>query len=160
MLDRGPAKPHPQALRPHRKFQVYPSGCLSSPRHSWPHGPRLHHRTTSPHRAIQSSPTNHRGGRASPTPNVPTTLCLRSHPTVDVGIHSSERVMSPASRVASHNSMAWLQTGVSSGNWPMFVTKSRKHRAHLEDPAGTEYLEDVALEQRGKVRGSRRSPRR
>jgi len=27
----------------------------------------------------------------------------------------------------------------------MFVTKSRKYRVHLEDPAGTEYLEDVAL---------------
>jgi len=32
----------------------------------------------------------------------------------------------------------------------MIVTKSRKYHAHLEDPAGTEYLEDVALGQRGK----------
>jgi len=53
--------------------------------------------------------------------------------------------------------MAWLWTGVSSGNRPMFVTKSRKYRAHLGDPAGTEYLEDVALEQCGKVQGSWRS---
>jgi len=42
----------------------------------------------------------------------------------------------------------------------MFIIKSRKYHAHLEDPAGTEYLEDVTLEQRGKVRGSRRSPGR
>src|SRR5712671_4062134 len=68
--------------------------------------------------------------------------------------------MSPASRVANRNSMVWLRTGVSSGNQPRFVIKSRKYHAHLEGPVGTEYLEDVALEQRGKVRGSWRSPGR
>ena len=36
------------------------------------------------------------------------------------------RVVSPAPRVESHDSMAWLQTGVSSGNRPMFVTKMLK----------------------------------
>ena len=40
------------------------------------------------------------------------------------------RCVSPASRVESHDSVVWLQTGVSSGNWPMFVLKSRKYCAH------------------------------
>jgi len=96
-------------------------------------------------------------GHVPSVSNVSPTLRLTGHPAVDVDIHSSGRVMSPASRVASHNAMTWLRTGVSSGNWPMFVTKSRKYHAHLEDPVGTEYLEDVALERRGKVRGSWRS---
>src|SRR5712671_4751821 len=68
--------------------------------------------------------------------------------------------VSPAPGVGSHISVVCLWTRVSSGNWPMFNTKSRKCRAPLEGPAGTEYLEDAALEQRGKVRGSQRSPRR
>jgi len=38
--------------------------------------------------------------------------------------------MSPASRVESHNSVVWLRTGVSSGNWPTNILKSRKYRAH------------------------------
>jgi len=54
--------------------------------------------------------------------------------------------MSPASRVASRNPMTWLRTGVSMGTGPRFVLKCRKYRVHLEDPAGTEYLEDVTLE--------------
>ena len=68
--------------------------------------------------------------------------------------------VSPASRVASCDPTTWLRTGVSSGTGPRLLLKSRKYRAHLEDPAGTEYLEDVALEQCGKVWGSRRSPGR
>jgi len=42
----------------------------------------------------------------------------------------SKPVLSPASRVESHDLVVWLQTGVSSGNWPMFHTKSRKYRVH------------------------------
>jgi len=38
--------------------------------------------------------------------------------------------LSPASRVESHDSVVWLQTGVSSGNWPTNVLKSRKYRVH------------------------------
>jgi len=49
---------------------------------------------------------------------------------VDVGVHSNERVMSPASRVESHNLVVWLRTGVSSGNQPTNILKSRKYRAH------------------------------
>ena len=38
--------------------------------------------------------------------------------------------MSPASRVESHDLVVWLWTGVSSGNWPTNVLKSRKYRAY------------------------------
>ena len=68
--------------------------------------------------------------------------------------------LSLAPRVGNHASVVCLWTGVSSGNWPMFDTKSRKCRAPLEGPVGTEYLKDAALEQHGKVQGSRRSPGR
>ena len=34
--------------------------------------------------------------------------------------------VSLASRVESHNSVVWLRTGVSSGNWPTFDTKKQK----------------------------------
>src|SRR5882757_6355997 len=49
---------------------------------------------------------------------------------VDVGVHSNRRVMSPASRVESHDLVVWLQTGVSSGNRPTNILKSRKYCAH------------------------------
>src|SRR5712675_3564243 len=39
-------------------------------------------------------------------------------------------LMSPASRVESHNLVVWLRTGVSSENRPTFVLKSRKYRAY------------------------------
>ena len=38
--------------------------------------------------------------------------------------------MSLASRVESHDSVVWLRTGVSSGNRPTNILKSRKYRAH------------------------------
>src|SRR5712671_760910 len=38
--------------------------------------------------------------------------------------------MSPASRVESHNLVVWLRTGVSSGNRPTNILKSRKYCAH------------------------------
>ena len=68
--------------------------------------------------------------------------------------------LSLAPGVGSHASVVCLWTGVSSGNWPMFDTKSRKCHTPLEGPAGTEYLEDAALEQCGKVQGSQRLPGR
>jgi len=72
---------------------------------------------------------------------------------VTVGVHSNERVMSPASRVASRDPATWLRTGVSSGNRPTSDAKITENTARYpEGPAGTEYLEDAALELRGKVR--------
>src|SRR5712671_6191370 len=115
-----------------------------------PHSSRFYCNPAPHHRAIWALPTNRRGSRASRT---------RSPLLVDMGVHTSERVMSLAPGVGSHTSVVCLWTGVSSENWPMFDTKSRKCHAPLEGPVGTEYLEDAALEQRGKVRGSRRSPR-
>jgi len=67
-------------------------------------------------------------------------------------------VMSLAPGVGSYASVVCLQTGVSSENWPMFDTKSRKCCTRPESPAGTEYLKDVTLEQCGKAWGSWRSP--
>src|SRR5712671_7238261 len=83
---------------------------------------------------------------------------VRSTWYVSTPPQSLAHLLSPAPGVGSHASVVCLWTGVSSGNRPMFNTKSRKCRVPLEGPAGTEYLEDAALEQRGKVRGSRRSP--
>ena len=49
---------------------------------------------------------------------------------MDEDVHSNGRVMSPASRVESHDSVVWLRTGVSSGNRPINVLKSRKYHAY------------------------------
>ena len=38
--------------------------------------------------------------------------------------------LSPASRVENHIAVVWLWTGVSSGNWPTNVLKSRKYCVH------------------------------
>ena len=59
--------------------------------------------------------------------------------------------MSPAPGVGSQPCLVCLQTRISLGNQPMFDTKSRKYRAPLEGPAGTEYIEDATLEQCGKA---------
>ena len=116
-MDRGASKPRPRALRPHRKLQMHPSRRVGPPRHPRPHNTRLSHRAASPHRAIRPRIPNGPTGHVLYTPNLPTALRLRSHPTVDVDVHSSERVMSPASR----------------RNRPMFKKENRKCRACLED---------------------------
>ena len=43
---------------------------------------------------------------------------------------AEQEELSPASRVESHDLVVWLWTGVSSGNRPTNVLKSRKYRAH------------------------------
>ena len=45
-------------------------------------------------------------------------------------VQAAAHCLSLASRVESHIPMAWLWTGVSSGNWPTNVLKSRKYHAH------------------------------
>src|SRR5712671_5625381 len=163
-LGREAPEPCLQTLCPHQGIQVRPPECLGSLQHTWPHHTWAHECTPTFHRAIRPLPTHCRCRPTSPS------LGIHSHraatlPTgplllVDVGIHSNRRVMSLAPGVGSHTSVVCLWTGVSSGNWPMFDTKSRKCRAPLEGPVGTEYLKDAALEQHGKVQGSRRSPGR
>src|SRR5712671_3409400 len=50
--------------------------------------------------------------------------------TIKVVNYFSAYGLSLASRVESHDSVVWLRTGVSSGNQPTNVLKSRKYRAH------------------------------
>jgi len=53
----------------------------------------------------------------------------------EVVSHWQTHILSPASRVGSHNSMAWLRTGVSSGNRPIVGTKNAENTARaLEGP--------------------------
>jgi len=163
-LDQRASEPRPRTLRPHRGFQACPPDCLGSLRHTWPHRTWACERTPTFHQAIRPLPGHHSYRPTSPSLGIHShraaTLPTGSHPLVDVGVHSNERVMSPAPGVGSHTSVVCLRTRVSSGNQPMFDTKSRKCCTPLEGPAGTEYLEDATLEQHGKVQGSRRSPGR
>src|SRR5712671_1644925 len=146
-LGREAPEPCLQTLCPHQGIQVRPPECLGSLQHTWPHHTWAHECTPTSHRAIRPLPAH-----CSRRPTSPS-LGIHSHraatlPTgplllVDVGIHSNRRVMPPASRVESHDSMAWLRTGVSSGNRPMFVTKMQKIPLTLwRVLAWTEYLEE------------------
>jgi len=127
MLDQRVTKPRPGVVCSRRSGQTRRSSSRHMSRN--PRSPPLqpHSRAPSHHRAVGALSADHgctRGFKRDGTPRA------RSPLLVDVGVHSSERVMSPASRVESHDLVVWLRTGVSSGNRPTNVLKSRKYHAH------------------------------
>jgi len=67
-------------------------------------------------------------------------------------------MLSPAPGVGSHASVVCLWTGVSSGSGPCLILKTENAAVVQGTLQGTEYLEDIGLEQHGKVQGSQRSP--
>src|SRR5712671_5286337 len=135
-MDQGTPESRPRTLWPHRELQTHSSRCVGSTRHPRPHHTQFSHRAAPPHRAIRPQPTDRRGNHVFPVPNVPTTLRLKGNSTVDAGVHSNERVMSLASRVASRNPTTWLRTGVSLGTGPHFVLKMQKMLHASRGPCG------------------------
>ena len=119
---------HPLYCRPTRLKTILDS--LFPPRASLCATPLLYHRRTTPSRRVDRnsrcppwqdsylSGDKFAGSEVSKT----TSRSLTSN----LQVTNAPSTMSPASRVESYNSVAWLRTGVSSGNRPMFDTKMQK----------------------------------